>query len=111
MFTGAFVQFEMDKNTKTNKIKINAKLPLTDFSFDFQDLNFSRVQLSIASIACRYNSCILIRLHLSHSSGITYRWIRWKQWTWIVSAQKPFNTTIACTAIGVGKDYNYCLVK
>ncbi len=29
----------------------------------------------------------------------------------LVAAQKPFNATIACTAIGVGKDYNYDLMK
>ncbi len=29
----------------------------------------------------------------------------------LVAAQKPFNATIGCTAIGVGKDYNYDLMK
>ena len=29
----------------------------------------------------------------------------------LVAAQKPFNATISCTAIGVGKDYNYDLMK
>lgn len=29
----------------------------------------------------------------------------------LVAAQKPFNASIACTAIGVGKDYNYDLMK
>lgn len=40
----AFVQFDLDNNGKANRIKMNAISPLTDFSFDFQDLDFSRVK-------------------------------------------------------------------
>jgi CubicO group peptidase (beta-lactamase class C family) len=40
----AFVQFDLDNNGKANHIKMNAISPLTDFSFDFQDLDFSRVK-------------------------------------------------------------------
>jgi len=44
MDADAFVQFDMDMNGKANRIKMNAISPLTDFSFDFQDLDFSRVK-------------------------------------------------------------------
>ncbi len=40
----AFVQFDLDNNGKANHIKMNAISPLTDFSFDFQDLDFGRVK-------------------------------------------------------------------
>ena len=38
----AFVMFELDNNGKPSGIKMKAISPLTDFSFDFQDLDFSR---------------------------------------------------------------------
>jgi len=44
MDADAFVQFDMDMNGKANRIKMNAISPLTDFSFDFQDLDFSRAK-------------------------------------------------------------------
>jgi len=44
MDADAFVQFDLDMNGKANRIKMNAISPLTDFSFDFQDLDFSRVK-------------------------------------------------------------------
>lgn len=40
----AFVQFTLDKDGNAIGIKMNAISPLTDFSFDFQDLDFSRVK-------------------------------------------------------------------
>jgi hypothetical protein len=40
----AFVQFTLDNNGKASGIKMNAISPLTDFSFDFQDLDFRRVK-------------------------------------------------------------------
>ena len=39
----AFVQFEMDAEGKASNVKMKPISPLTDFSFDFQDLDFSRV--------------------------------------------------------------------
>jgi CubicO group peptidase (beta-lactamase class C family) len=39
----AYVQFELDRNGKGRSIKMNAISPLTDFSFDFQDLDFKRI--------------------------------------------------------------------
>ena len=36
----AFVNFSLDHNGKANGFKIEAISPLTDFSFDFQDLDF-----------------------------------------------------------------------
>lgn len=42
MDADAYVIFGLDKEGKAETIKINAISPLTDFSFDFQDLNFSR---------------------------------------------------------------------
>jgi CubicO group peptidase (beta-lactamase class C family) len=38
----AFVQFTLDKNGKATGVKMNAISPLTDFSFDFRDLDFTR---------------------------------------------------------------------
>ena len=39
----AFVQFSLDTSGKGDGIKMNAISPLTDFSFDFHDLDFKRV--------------------------------------------------------------------
>lgn len=39
----AYVQFDLDRNGKGTSIKMDAISPLTDFSFDFQDLDFRRV--------------------------------------------------------------------
>ncbi|MEO7522978.1 MAG: serine hydrolase [Ferruginibacter sp.] len=38
----AFVNFDLDNNGKASGIKMEAISPLTDFSFDFQDLDFKR---------------------------------------------------------------------
>jgi CubicO group peptidase (beta-lactamase class C family) len=43
MDADAFAQFDLDNNGKAYHIKMNAISPLTDFSFDFQDLDFKRV--------------------------------------------------------------------
>ena len=40
----AFVIFDLDKTGKVNRVKMKAISPLTDFSFDFQDLDFSAVK-------------------------------------------------------------------
>jgi len=40
----AFVIFTLDNTGKTSQIKMKAISPLTDFSFDFQDLDFQRVE-------------------------------------------------------------------
>jgi hypothetical protein len=40
----AFVMFTMDQEGKANGCKMQAISPLTDFSFDFQDLDLKRVQ-------------------------------------------------------------------
>ncbi|MEO6720098.1 MAG: serine hydrolase [Ferruginibacter sp.] len=40
----AFVQFTLDNNGKAAGMKMNAISPLTDFSFDFQDLDFTRTK-------------------------------------------------------------------
>ena len=40
----AFVVFGLDKNGKAVGIKMEAISPSTDFSFDFQDLEFKRVE-------------------------------------------------------------------
>jgi CubicO group peptidase (beta-lactamase class C family) len=40
----AYVQFSLDTEGKGEGIKMNAISPLTDFSFDFQDLDFKRVK-------------------------------------------------------------------
>jgi hypothetical protein len=37
------VTFSLDYNAKPNGYKLEAISPLTDFSFDFQDLDFKRV--------------------------------------------------------------------
>ena len=42
MDADAFVQFGLDNTGKADGIKMNAISPLTDFSFDFQDLDFKR---------------------------------------------------------------------
>ncbi len=39
----AFVIFSTDKDGKPSGIKMNAISPLTDFSFDFQDLDFKKI--------------------------------------------------------------------
>ncbi len=44
MDADAFVQFNLDNSGKAQTIKMNAISPLTDFSFDFQDLDFKRVK-------------------------------------------------------------------
>ena len=36
----AFVNFSLNKNGKADGFKMEAISPLTDFSFDFQDLDF-----------------------------------------------------------------------
>lgn len=38
----AFVNFSLDNNANASSFKMAAISPLTDFSFDFQDLNFNR---------------------------------------------------------------------
>ena len=38
----AFVKFDLDNNGKATRMKMNAISPLTDISFDFQDLDFGR---------------------------------------------------------------------
>lgn len=43
MDADAFVQFSLDKEGRAVGIKMNAISPLTDFSFDFHDLDFVRV--------------------------------------------------------------------
>ncbi len=40
----AYVQFSLDNTGKATGIKMNPISPLTDFSFDFQDLDFVRVE-------------------------------------------------------------------
>jgi hypothetical protein len=40
----AYVQFDLDNTGKANRIKMNAISPLTDFSFDFQDLDFVKTK-------------------------------------------------------------------
>ncbi|HEY5462752.1 MAG TPA: serine hydrolase [Hanamia sp.] len=42
MDADAYVMFDLDYNGKPNAIKMKPISPLTDFSFDFQDLNFTR---------------------------------------------------------------------
>jgi CubicO group peptidase (beta-lactamase class C family) len=42
MDADAFVNFQLDNNGKASGIKMKAISPLTDFSFDFQDLDFIR---------------------------------------------------------------------
>jgi len=43
MDADAFVIFSTDKDGKPSGIKMNAISPLTDFSFDFQDLDFKKL--------------------------------------------------------------------
>ena len=40
----AFVMFDLDNDGKASHIKMKPISPLTDFSFDFQDLDFTRVK-------------------------------------------------------------------
>jgi CubicO group peptidase (beta-lactamase class C family) len=42
MDADSYVMFDLDYNGKPNAIKMKPISPLTDFSFDFQDLDFSR---------------------------------------------------------------------
>lgn len=44
MDADAFVMFDLDNDGKASGIKMKAISPLTDFSFDFQDLDFERVK-------------------------------------------------------------------
>jgi len=41
----AFLSFELDKNGNMNVLKMKPISELTDFSYDFQDLNFIKVAL------------------------------------------------------------------
>jgi CubicO group peptidase (beta-lactamase class C family) len=41
----AFLSFELDKNGNLNVLKMKAISELTDFSYDFQDLNFTKITL------------------------------------------------------------------
>lgn len=40
----AFLNFEVDTNGKVNHFKMEAISPMTDFSYDFQDLDFVRIK-------------------------------------------------------------------
>jgi len=42
MDADAYVMFDLDAEGNANAIKMKPISPLTDFSFDFQDLNFSK---------------------------------------------------------------------
>ena len=42
MDADAFVMFDLDNNGKPSGMKMKAISPLTDFSFDFQDLEFKK---------------------------------------------------------------------
>jgi hypothetical protein len=44
MDADAFIIFSTDMDGKPSGIKMNAISPLTDFSFDFQDLDFKRIK-------------------------------------------------------------------
>ncbi len=44
MNADAFVMFDLDNDGKASGMKMKAISPLTDFSFDFQDLDFIRKQ-------------------------------------------------------------------
>jgi hypothetical protein len=44
MDADAYVIFSTDMEGKPAGIKMNAISPLTDFSFDFQDLDFKRIK-------------------------------------------------------------------
>jgi hypothetical protein len=43
MEADAFALFLFDENGKPSGLKLKAISPLTDFSFDFQDLDYKRV--------------------------------------------------------------------
>ena len=43
MDADAFVMFGLDENGKADEIKMKPVSPLTDFSYDFQDLDFKRI--------------------------------------------------------------------
>jgi CubicO group peptidase (beta-lactamase class C family) len=45
MYADAFVMFSLDNTGKAVEIKMKAISPLTDFSYDFQDLDFNRVEI------------------------------------------------------------------
>ncbi|MEO6289153.1 MAG: serine hydrolase [Ginsengibacter sp.] len=40
----AYVMFELDKDGEASGVKMSAISPLTDFSFDFQDLDFKKIK-------------------------------------------------------------------
>lgn len=44
MDADAFVNFSLDEDSKSSGMKMRAISPLTDFSYDFQDLDFKRVK-------------------------------------------------------------------
>jgi hypothetical protein len=44
MDADAFLYFSLDKNGKPNGFTMEAISPLTDFSFDFQDLDLKRIK-------------------------------------------------------------------
>lgn len=43
MGANAFAIFSLNENGKANEMKMKAISPLTDFSFDFQDLDFKKL--------------------------------------------------------------------
>jgi CubicO group peptidase (beta-lactamase class C family) len=43
MDADAFVMFQLDENGKANAMKMKPVSPLTDFSYDFQDLDFKKI--------------------------------------------------------------------
>ena len=44
MDADAYVMFDLDSDGKSSGMKMNAISPLTDFSFDFQDLDFKKTK-------------------------------------------------------------------
>ena len=44
MDADAFVNFSLDEEGRASGIKMRAISPLTDFSYDFDDLDFQRVK-------------------------------------------------------------------
>ena len=44
MEADAYAMFSFDENGKPNGLKLKPISPLTDFSFDFQDLDFKKVE-------------------------------------------------------------------
>jgi hypothetical protein len=44
MNADSYVNFSLDEQGKANSIKMKAVSPLTDFSFDFHDLDLKRVK-------------------------------------------------------------------